>query len=97
MNNFTGVDLYRLVKPHLGRISGTGCHTTDIKNIKNFAKYHELLNCLLEELDGVIYDSNDSYERSVLDMREKAIDIMSEVRAWLNDYEEFNDKKEVTY
>lgn len=90
MNDFTGVDLYRLIKPHLGRITGTGCHATDIKNIKNFEKYHELLNCLLGDLDDVIYSSNNSYERSVLDMREKSINIMLEIRAWLNDYEEIN-------
>lgn len=88
MQEFTGVDLYRLIKPHLGKITGTGCHSTDTENIKNFKKYHELLNCILEELDNVVYNSRDAYERSVLNMRSKAIDIMLETSVWLDGCEE---------
>lgn len=84
--------MYRLVKPHLGVIVGLGHNSVDMDNLSNFKKYHELLNCILEDLDEVIYSSEGSCERSVMNMRSRAIDIMLETLVWLNDYEEIHEE-----
>ena len=86
-----GKEIYNFIKPHLGNIHPTGHRNTDMDNIKNFKKYQELINCLLEDLDSTFYYSKNSYgayEDSVKAINNKAKEVMIETYKWLDDYQD---------
>ena len=81
-----GKEIYNFIKPHLGNIHPTTCYTTNMENLKNFDKYQELINCLLEDLDDSFYYSKNSYFDSVKAIKNRAKEIMIETYEWLDNY-----------
>lgn len=81
-----GIEIYNFIKPHLGNINATGSHDTDMKNLSNFKKHQELINCLLEDLDRSFYYSKNSYKDSVKAINNRAKEVMIETYKWLDDY-----------
>ena len=82
----TGVEIYNLIRPHLGKINATGRHDIDMERLKNFKIYDELIYCLLEDLDQSIHDSEDRYEDSAKQINAKAKDVILDKIKWLQYY-----------
>ena len=81
-----GVEIYRLIKPQLGSIEATGEHGIDMERLENFKTYEELINCLLEDLDQVIYASERSYENSVKAINRRAKELLIDINEWIEEY-----------
>ena len=87
----SGVELYRFIEPHLGSISFSGCHSTDMERLENFKRYEELINCLLEALDQSFYGSKNRSEASAKQINKKVQHILLDKLDWLEEYSiEFN-------
>ena len=81
----TGVELYKFIKPHLGRIEATGSHSADMERLKNFEVYEELINCLLEDLDSSYYNSKNSCEDSIKRINKRSEGLLMDYYNWIAD------------
>lgn len=82
----TGIQIYNLIKPHLGNINATGFYDEDMKRLENYKIYDELISCLLEDLDTAWYRSKDSNKSSARMINERAKKLLLDKADWLDDY-----------